>query len=397
MHQRRLLLAHYGAWKRHQVVSVGKAFEGTAPGESILYGYARRGYSWALSYGSMTFTRASQGAYHTQANTDGSSAFISVASNNVLRTDDRGDGAGGLTLLEGARTNSILYARDYSNNYYTNSGNVTTVTPDAGPGPDGATSADRASTNAVNGNRYRGSLGGGCLSAYARAYTGTSGWNISIDGSPASGSTSVSTTYQRRSVYAASGTFFLVTDGFNRTAGGGVTSHLYDLLMDYIQFESSVRFPSTVMPTNGSTFTRAADTLTLSSGSVPAGLLHGPGRFTQVSPLFANTDLVSGDEMWLLSLGGSSNGIRIRHNGTDVRVEAVESGTVRAQSNALTFSRDALLGIVAWNPETGIVSVNGSNGPTGTPWSWAAANLRVGGIHSASGEAFCRFGTLESY
>lgn len=396
MHQRRLLLAHYGAWKRHQVAIVGKAFEGTAPGESTLYGYARRGYNWSIPYGSMTFTRSSQGSYYTQAPTTGASSFLSVASNDVLRTDNRGDGAGGLTLLEGARTNSILYARQLSNQtYWTHNGG--THTSDQGTGPDGASSADRANL-LINQNAFIQSLGVGVFSAFGRGYSGTSAWQMGIDGVAYTGTTSISTTWQRRSVYTGSAvSYYLPIDSNNRTGSGGIAASAMDVLIDYIQFEASVRFPSTPMPTSGSTFTRAADTLTLTSGSVPAGLLHGPGRFTQISPLFANTDLVSGDEMWLLSLGGSSNGIRIRHNGTDVRVEAVEGGTVRAQSNALTFSRDALLGIVAWNPETGIVSVNGSNGPTGTLWVWAAANLRVGGIHSASGEAFCRFGTLESY
>jgi hypothetical protein len=113
-----------------------------------------------------------------------------------------------------------------------------------------------------------------------------------------------------------------------------------------------------------------------------------------VSPFYANTDLVSGDVHWLLSIGGGSNGIRLRHNGTDVRIEALEAGVVVAQSGALTFSKNALLGVVAWNPVTAVVSVGGVAGSAGTPWSWTPASVRIGGIHGGAGEFDGRLGVL---
>ena len=81
----------------------------------------------------------------------------------------------------------------------------------------------------------------------------------------------------------------------------------------------------------------------------------------------------------------------------DDAVEAVAGGTVKATSQAQTFSRDALLGAVAWDPAGGVVYVNGVAGVAGTSWSWSAADIRVGGIYGGSSEAFCRFGALESW
>lgn len=348
---------------------------------------------WSIAYGSMTFTRSSQGSYYTQAPTNGSTAFIAVASTDVLRTDSRDGNA--LTLLEGARTNSLPDGRAFDNNGFTSSGSPT-ITANAGPSPDGATNAERAQLS-TNQNRYRGGMGTGTLSAFARAVSGTTAWQISAGGSPAVGTTSLSTTYLRQAIYGNTGGFALYADAFDRTAGGGITAAAEDIYIDFMQFEASSRFASSPIGTNGSTITRSADTLTLASASVPALLFTAKGRFTQLSPIFANTDLVSGDQFWLLSIGGSNNGIRIYHNGTDVRVEALAGGLVVAQSQALTFARDALLGVIAWDPVVGVVSVNGTNGPSGTPWSWTSGNIRVGGIHGGAGEAFCRFGALESW
>lgn len=351
--------------------------------------------TWVISYGSMTFSRSSQGSYYTSAPTGGSPAFIGVASTDVLRTDNRGDGAGGLTLLEGARANSALYGRDVTNNYWTKTG-TQTLDDDAGTGPDGNSNADRANMNSGC-QIYRTGLGGGCLSTYVRGYSGGSQrLNVGFDGTVAVGSASISTTWTRLACFSSGSPTYALLETIDRSGVGGVGAGASDVLIDFVQHESG-RFPSTPIGTNGSALTRSADTLTLTSGSVPAPLFTGKGRFTQLSPLFANTDLASGDVFWLLSIGGSSNGIRIRHDGANVVVEAVASGSVVATSQALTFARDALLGAIAWDPAGGVVYVNGVAGVAGTPWSWSSGNIRVGGIHGGAGEAFCRFGALESW
>lgn len=392
--RRYLVLSHYGMWKRKAGgASSGVALSGTANGTtSFPVVDLSTGYNWSISYGSMTFTRSSQGSYYTSAPTTGSSAFISVASTDVLRTDNRGDGAGALTLLEGARTNAVTYGRAIDNGYWTKTGSPNVVA-DQGPGPDGATNADQV-VYGSNNQVYRTGLGAGCASVFVRATSGSGQrLNLGFDGTVAVGSSSIGTTYQRLAVYG-SGTYMLI-ETYDRSGVGGVSNGASDVLLDFVQHEGG-RFPSTPIGTNGSTGTRSADTLTLAQASVPAALFVGTGRFSQVSPLWAYTDLVSGDEMWLLSIGGSSNGIRFRHDGSNVLLEAVAGGTVKAASNALTNGRDSLIGEVAWDPPNGVVSVGGVNGPAGTPWSWTAGNIRVGGVHSGSNEAFCRVGSLTS-
>ncbi len=350
--------------------------------------------SWSLPYSSMNFSRSSQGYFWTQPNTDGSSAFLAVAGSNILRLDNR-DGFGSLALLEGSRTNANSLSRDFANAGYITTGASVVVTPDAGPSPDGAVLADRAQV-AVNSNRYRGGLGTGALSAFGRAVSGTTAWQVSAGGTVAVGNASLGTTYQRLQVYGNTAGFALYVDAFNRVAGGGIAALAEDIYIDFLQFESGVRFASSPISTSGATVTRSADTLTLTQASVPGALFSNLGRFSQVSPTFATSDLVGGDEFWLLSIGGSSNGIRIRHDGVTVQIEVVQGGVVRAASQPQTWSRDARLGAVRWDPQSGLLSVNGINGPSGVPWNWTPGSIRVGGIFGGAGEAFCRLGTLES-
>lgn len=366
------------------------SMSGSSSGSSTVTGTLT--ISWSIAYGSMTFTRSSQGSYYSQAPTTGSSAFIAVASTDVLRTDNR-DGGGALTLLEGARTNAVTYGRAIDNAYWTKTGGPNVVA-DQNYSPDGGASADQIYFNANN-QVYRTGLGAGCASVFVRATSGSGQrLNLGFDGTVATGSASIGTTYLRLAVYG-SGTYMLI-ETYDRSSVGGVGSGSSDVLLDFVQHEGG-RFPSTPIGTNGSTGTRAADTLTLASGSVPVALFSGKGRFAQLSPEFAYSDLVSGDEMWLLSIGGSSNGIRIKHTGSAVYVEAVAGGVVKAYSPQLLHARDALLGAVAWDPAGGVVYVNGVAGPAGTAWSWSSGNIRVGGVYGGANEAFCRFGALQSW
>src|SRR5262249_1703335 len=80
-----------------------------------------------------------------------------------------------------------------------------------------------------------------------------------------------------------------------------------------------------------------------------------------VASRWANTDLVSGDERWLFSSISSSNGLRARHNGTDVRYESVASGTVMAQSPAVVVARNTPK-LVTWDSVTGEVFFDNVSG-----------------------------------
>lgn len=350
---------------------------------------------YVVDYGAMDFARASEGSYLTGAPGSGSSAFMSWASTDVLRSEDRGDGAGALALLEGYRINGIAQARAFENAYYSASGSEFTLTADYGPGPDGTTTATRVQ-GGTNGNRYKGSVGAGVLSAWFRAVSGTSNAQLSMDGTAARGIAGIGTTYQRLDVYGSPGTYALAVDTFDRSGAGGITALACDILVDLIQHEQSQHFPSSAIRTSGASGDREADELTLATG-IPAALFTDPGAFSQWSPIMDSGDLQLSEQLWLLSIGGAgglNEGIRVRRNGTDIRIEALEANTVVAQSQALTWSAHDLVGEVKWDPAAGLIYVDGVAGPSGTPWSWTADAIRVGGSYGGSDEAFSRLGTL---
>jgi len=92
-----------------------------------------------------TFTRDSLG---TRVNKNG---LIEVMSNNVPRIDYKDDSKGVL-LLEPQRTNSITYSNDFSKSIY---GKINlTITANQGISPDGTQNANLLVPNAAVGNRY---------------------------------------------------------------------------------------------------------------------------------------------------------------------------------------------------------------------------------------------------
>jgi len=115
-----------------------------------------------------------------------------------------------------------------------------------------------------------------------------------------------------------------------------------------------------------------------------------------VYPIYANTDLVDGDERWLFSFGDANNGMRIRRAAGLTKVEALTAGVVRAASAALTFAAQSQLTVKSDGPN-GVITVNGVAGPTGTPYVFPGnVPVRQGGIVAASNELDGRMGTVIS-
>lgn len=353
------------------------------------------GAKWSLRFGAMTFSRSSEASYLTGAPTDGSSAFLSWAANDVLREENRGDGGGALALFEGSRTNVALRSQELDGGGWTTAGTVTKTAGLGGPDGNNAERLQAASGTHILYQSINFTAGRWALSAWARATSGTSAhFLIYYDGSSVydGPSATLTTTYQRMANAQTVGTGagnIEVIDGRNV---GSFLAGARDARLDLVQLEAG-RFASSAIRTAGATATRSADTLTMTTG-IPPALLSRRGEFAMVSPVFGTADLTSGDVFWLLSIGGGSDGIRIRHTGTDVRVEAVAGGSVVASSAAQTWSAHALVGPVSWDPVAGLVYVNGTAGAAGTPWSWSSASVRVGGIHGGASEAFCRLGAL---
>lgn len=343
----------------------------------------------------LTFSRSSEASYLTSAPTSGASAFLAWASTDALRMEDRGDGAGPLALIERSATNHLLYSRSMTNLAWTPA--TYTRTANAGNGPDGTAVATRVQGSALALDQIVLGLGGVvmCGSVWLRRYDGTTGSGQMLIYNPvaANGSTSLAATYQRFASRATGADKLRVVDSADRSGSGGIAAYTADLLADLAQFEPGY-YPTSAIRTTSAAVVRAADVATLASALVPASMLSKRWGFAQLSPVFGSSDLVSGDVRVLESHGDANNCLRIRHTGTDVRMEAVQAGVVRASSAALSFARHALLGPIWRDPEAGSVSVAGVPGPAGTPWTWSAADLRIGGIYGGAGEADCRFGPM---
>lgn len=146
------------------------------------------------------------------------------------------------------------------------------------------------------------------------------------------------------------------------------------------------RYPLTPTRSVSAVFTSGADDLTALAAQVPLIMREGAWAI-DVTPEWAPSDLVSGDERWIASFGGSGAGLRFRHTGTDVRVEAVSGGSVVASSNAVTGSTRLVQRTITVNPAAATIDVDGSTGSAGTPWTWpGGVGARVGGIVAAANE-----------
>lgn len=349
-------------------------------------------------YASGTFSRSSSGTYLTSTTT------VAEASTNVLRLEDRGDGNGSVALFEGARTNLCAYSDQL--------GLWTPFTADnvgysaAGTSPLGTTTAGRArkQLGSAPGPYVAGTIGAtkaGTLSLWAinngstqptnrLRYSYTSG--IGLTYTPGA-------SWARYSTYATfTGTTpenisFDTRSNLPNTGDPSLGS-IIDHLVWGVQLEAVVTFPSSVIINNsGASATRSADTLSLTTAQYnTAALLTLPWRF-DTYPYFATSDLIDGDEFWLFSFGGSTSGIRIRRASGNTRVEVLDGGSVVVSSDPLTFSRHQKLTVTV-RPAAGSVTVAGAtagNGTVvGTAWAFDSATLRVGGILSGTGEAFCR-------
>jgi hypothetical protein len=365
------------------------------------------GVARVVSLLGQNFTRSGEGSYLTAAPGDGTTAFLAWAATDALRLEDRGDGAGALVLLERADTCRAIRNAEFDNATWVNYSGWT-KTAGIANGPDGSSlTADRLSVVAAGGTprQLRQVIAAPAdntritISCWVKTEAGTAKVRLTGTDEPGNANNSaditVTTTWQWVSFtynYGSSGGApFAPEVGFINAS----TQEAATILAWGYQAEFS-RAPSSSIRTAAATVERGADTLTLAS--TPSWLLTGAARFAQASPNFANADLVSGDVRWLFTVGSSSDGVRIRHNGTDIRVEAVQGGAVKAQSAAQTLTRYALLGAVRWDPAAATVSVGGVSGAAGTPWTWTTGTVRVGGIQGGSGdEGDCRFSpTLEA-
>ena len=231
----------------------------------------------------ITFTRASTGTYTDE------SGIIRTAAANEARFDHDGDGNSLGLLIEESRTNSLTYSEEFDNAAWTKT--RTTITANAATAPDGTTTADkliRGTDNSINVVYQTVSLAATTytLSVFAKKgeynfctlnLPNNEGWNsdrwVSVnlaDGSyttSASAPTSTSVVAYQNGWYRISITHAATATvtrggyiearssaGYGNQAGDG-TSGIY---IWGAQIETG-SFPTSYIPTSGSTVTRSAD------------------------------------------------------------------------------------------------------------------------------------------
>lgn len=256
--------------------------------------------------------------------TRASSATVQTSASEVVTTgigvDDPRVGRYGL-VIEEARTNLFPSARSVAGIAV---GSNDTISANYAAGPDGVASADRHQILSAGYSNYfvPGSLAARTFSVWIRHATASGPSCIAIEGSSALNSTAdvrtVDTTWQRVSLYRASGQYYLLNDG--RTNYPGTTAGARDVVIDIVQVEAGA-FATEAILTTGAAATRAGERLAIDTSArlVRSGRIGIEIRFV---PKFANTD-ITGSWAYLWSLDGnnqaylqkSDNKIRVWSNG----------------------------------------------------------------------------------
>lgn len=342
------------------------------------------------------FKRLSTASYLTSAST------LAYVTNDVLRLEDRGDGLGALPLFEGRRTQWVGQTQALGGAPWSVLASAT-VTSNTNVAPDGTTTGCQINYAASTSSAVRCALSDPsppqntvvAMSWWYHAGTGTNASPVYfIDKNAAfkGGVVSVgTTTWQRGDFTANTGTTAAVlTLNFQNNPGG--TAHQF--VAWGVQLETG-NFPSSyIANAAGGHVDRAEDVCQFLSSQVPVQVRQG--RWSQpLYPIWANTDALDGEEYWSHSFT-TQDGLRLRRTAGVTKLEAVVGGVVVASSNALTFARQATLACTV-DPVAGVLTVNASAGPTGTPWAWPPNTpMRQGGIIAGGNELFGRMGPMVS-
>ena len=357
-------------------------------------GSPRRG-GWRVPWGAFTFTRAGEGSRLIAAPGTGAAAFMAFSASDVLRLENRGDGAGDLALFERASENLALYSRELDNGAWALTGY--TRTPDQNYGCDGTAIATRFQGATGTIDQYTGGTGDQCGSVWMRRTSGSGAGQMVIYNSiAAAGNASLTTTYDRISSWTNGAVNFRAVEVVDRTASGGIAAYTADLLVDMVQMEDG-RYPTSAIRTTNPTATRGADTAAIAIANLPPEIYTERGRFRNFSPIFGSADLAGTEVFWLLSVGtGEQDGIR--YDAATNEIQAIVGGSIVAVCSLPgSWNRHDLLGAIGWDPITGEVFVDGVSGGVGTPFSWPTDDVRVGGSLSAAFEVDARLGALGSW
>ena len=278
----------------------------------------------------------------TRVNKEG---LIEVVGNNIPRIDYT-DSAEGVLLLENAATNLFEYSEDFSNSYWSKGGQgsavTTIVTADYAISPDGTQNATRVQFDAVGSSSLD-------RSNLVRNFSFTTGqtYSISCWVKSTNGTNQViqfrvagvqvpeeQTATSEWKLYTATFTATaLTTDQFGMQIRGINSVNESDILIYGMQLELS-NYPTSYIPTNGSSVTRQADTANGSGNSEVFNDSEGV--------LFADISALANDLTYRgISLGdGTANNlVRFYYENVSNRLTAqIKDGGVAQATMTYTFS-----------------------------------------------------------
>jgi len=268
------------------------------------------------------FTRASSGTYV------GSDGLIKTATTDEARFDhDPTTGESLGLLVEESRTNLLLQSEDFSTTWTTRFS--ATLTSNQAIAPDGANTADLLQLS--NSSRFSGlrqfiTLSPSTsysFSVYVRSVTGTAGFGLKIyDG--------VSDQFSLNLTATTSWQRFVFTITTAAGAGGGdlqimntSTPGSDSIYLWGAQLEAG-SFPSSYIPTEGSTVTRAADVATDTSTGADIRTLYAQFR----SPASGTRPIASLDD------NSANERIELLTSGTDPKLLVTDGGSAVADLDA---------------------------------------------------------------
>lgn len=345
----------------------------------------------------LSFTRATTATY-----VHPTTGLITSAASGGIRIESSG------ALIEGARTNSVLYSNDISNEVWVARGTAA-VSPDNTASPDGNVTADRLDglkETGAAGDIYQLISGFTPAASYEPSFymsrVSTSGSYMIANGTGATNGTwlvdlsVLGAGWEKITRYHPA-----VTVSYEWVADGGgniypihsqwgsdvpIAVHIYN-----VQLESGPISTSPI-PTEGTAVTRNADVLKVAS------LGHVDNVSSTValewSPLFAST-MTTGAAYYMFDAGA----VEAYYNATDQKVYLTD-GTNTVASAALTFSANVAQKLAfRWGPSGLAIYRNGASAASGATYTSGATNeyLFIGTDTSSAGAAYSNIKTLKAW
>jgi hypothetical protein len=308
----------------------------------------------------ITFTRSSTGTYVDEF------GVIKTAASNEARFDHDGSGNSLGLLVEESRTNLFWYSEEFDNAWWTKSRVV--ITANSVVAPDGSTTADTVTQDTTAGYHYvqRTTLGLATSTRYSYSvYVKAAGQTqiaLTLGNSIVFGSPTILVTYNLSTVTATvtqanaaanavadiqsvgNGWYRLSVLGTTTSSSGNSVAEVW--LLDnsgnlsftgdgtsgiYIwgaQLEAG-SFPTSYIPTSGSTATRSADVASMTGTNFSSWYNQSEGTLlTNITP----HDVTNNDFAYSLSDGTSSERI-VSLIGSSYSHYVVDGGSIQAQIN----------------------------------------------------------------